>query len=98
MESDKIIIGYWAIRGLAESSRTALEYFGLNYESKNYTSRNEWYNKDKATLTTLFPNLPYLKDGTTVVTESDAILLYVICKGNKPEMTGTTTEEKVEIQ
>lgn len=61
---------YWPIRGLAERIRLILEYTGLKYEDKTYTDRDEWFNKVKPTITNPFINLPYLKDGDTIVAES----------------------------
>jgi hypothetical protein len=47
--------------------RFLLEYLALPYEEKIYTlneeKKAEWFTKDKLTLSTDYPNLPYLKDG-----------------------------------
>jgi len=57
----------------------ALEYVGLSYKDVKYAENNEdeWFKKDKLTLKSDFPNLPYIIDGETVVTESDACLVYI---------------------
>jgi glutathione S-transferase len=34
--SDKLVLGYWAIRGLGERVRHLLEYTGLPYEEVRY--------------------------------------------------------------
>ena len=46
--------------------------------------------KDKLSLKTEFPNLPYLLDGDLVVSESEAIFVHLIVKANKPELMGLT--------
>jgi len=50
----------------------------------------------KAQSTHLFPNLPYIKDGEKIVTESQAVYTYICLKGNRPEMSGKP-EDKVEL-
>ena len=95
MES-KIVIGYWPIRGLAEPIRLLLEYTGISYSQKKYTSLEEW-SKDKTSLGFAFPNLPYLIDGDKKVTESDAILHYIICKSGQKDLLGKTDEDSINL-
>jgi glutathione S-transferase len=38
MEEKKLILGYWAIRGIAQPIRDLLEYLGLEYEDRRYKS------------------------------------------------------------
>jgi hypothetical protein len=37
--ADKIILGYWAIRGLGQVSRLLLAYTGSTWEDFKYTSK-----------------------------------------------------------
>lgn len=95
----KIILGYWNIRGLAEAARLMLEYGGLEYEDKRYQcdmdppyDRSEWMNV-KYTFGMAFPNLPYLIDGDTKISESWAIYRYIARKiGMKLESDKAQTE------
>ena len=81
--SQKPILGYWKIRGLAANIRYQLAYSGVDYENVEYTqgpapdfSRAEWLDK-KFTLGLDFPNLPYLMHGDLKLTESLAIHKYL---------------------
>jgi len=67
----KVVLGYWGLRGLGEQLRHILNFCGIEFEDKRYMSRETWA-VDKAELSklTAFPNLPYLKIGDMVLTES----------------------------
>jgi glutathione S-transferase len=41
--------------------------------------------------------LPYLIDGEKIITESDAIAIYICFKGNKPELLGRDVDEQVQL-
>ena len=82
---------------MAERIRLILEYTGLKYEDKTYTDRDEWFNKVKPTLDNPFINLPYLKDGDKIISESEAILIYVILKAKRDDLLGRTNEQRVDI-
>ncbi|KYO33155.1 glutathione S-transferase Mu 1 [Alligator mississippiensis] len=95
-----VILGYWDIRGLAHSIRMLLEYTGTPYEDKQYTcgeapdyDTSQWTN-EKQNLGLDFPNLPYLIDGKTKLTQSNAILRYIARKHN---MCGKTEEEMIRV-
>lgn len=88
---------YWGIRGLAERIRLILEYLGLKYERKDFHDRDEWFVKTKPTLKNPFANLPYLKDGDTIIAESEAIIIYAILKANRGELLGRTNQQRVDI-
>ena len=91
------MLSYWDIRGLAERIRLILEYLGTPYEDKRITDRDEWFNKIKPSVNDPFINLPYLTDGDKVVSESEAILYYVIIKANRADLFGKTPDDKVEV-
>ena len=77
----KSILGYWDIRGLAESIRLMLDYCGVDYEDKRYVAGDlESWHKDQFELGLDFPNLPYYIDGDVKVTESVAIMKYIARK------------------
>ncbi|NXH11993.1 GSTM2 transferase, partial [Bucco capensis] len=92
-----LTLGYWDVRGLANPVRMLLEYTETPYQEKLYRpgpapefDRNDWL-KEKEKLGLDFPNLPYLIDGSTRLTQSNAILRYIARKHN---MCGETEEEK----
>ena len=85
---DKLVLGYWKIRGLAQPARYMLAYSGVDYEDKQYEQgegpefcRKVW-SEVKPTMPHDFPNLPYLIDGDVAITESSAIYRYIINKYN----------------
>ncbi|XP_042318711.1 glutathione S-transferase Mu 1-like [Sceloporus undulatus] len=95
-----VILGYWDIRGLAHAIRLLLEYTETPYEDKQYVpgpapdfDTSQWTNvKEKLSLD--FPNLPYLIDGETKITQSNAILRYI---ARKHKMCGETEEEMIRV-
>ena len=97
MAEAKLVLGYWGVRGLGQQLRNLLEYLNLPYEDKRYTDREEWFAKDKLNFKSDFPNLPYLIDGDKYITESEAIMVHLILKANRPDLLGSTPEERVHI-
>lgn len=96
----KLILGYWAIRGLAERIRQLIEYLGLPYAEERYEGadgRARWFEQDKPKLSHKNPalTLPYLIDGDKVVAESDAILIYLCHKAGRVDLLGRDAEEQV---
>lgn len=91
-----VILGYWDIRGLAQSIRYLLAYARVPYVDKRYSygsetepNRDEWL-AVKHKLDFDFPNLPYLIDGDIRMTQSQAILRYLGRKHSLvPEDEGT---------
>lgn len=78
-DGPRLLLGYWAIRGLGQPIRLLLEHVGLPYAEKRYHiqlaeaataeapakwDRSEWYS-EKHDLGLAFPNLPYLVDRET---------------------------------
>jgi len=85
--SEKVVIGYWNIRGLVQPIKYLLEYAQVPYEDKQYiltdAGPSEEWKTEKATRTDLtFPNLPYMLDGDIRITQSMAILRYLARKHN----------------
>ncbi|CAL1275165.1 unnamed protein product [Larinioides sclopetarius] len=90
----KPILGYWDLRGRAESIRYVLHYKKVDFEDKRYPMDPEGFQqwqKDKFSLGCDFPNLPYYIDGDIKLTQSIAIMRYL---GNKLGLEGKTDEEK----
>jgi len=95
--TEKVTLGYWNIRGLAERIRLFLEYLQIPYEQVIYTpeTANDWSEKDKPNLILKNPaiNLPYLIDGDKVISESEAILVYLALKANRSDLVGSKSAE-----
>jgi glutathione S-transferase len=96
-ESNKLTLGYWAFRGRAQVTRFLIEYLGLSYTDKQYTSPQEW-GKDKSTLGFDFPNLPYIIDGDFKLTETSALIKYIPLKAKKPELNGKNEYDEIQVQ
>ncbi|CAF1209918.1 unnamed protein product [Adineta steineri] len=99
-DKNQLVLGYWAIRGLAEPIRLALHYSNTPYTEKFYEqgegpefSREEWLS-EKQNLGLDFPNLPYLFDGDLKMTQSKAILYYI---GRKTNLMGKTPTEEAHV-
>ena len=95
-----VVLGYWAIRGLSERCRQLLEYCQVPYTEEKYDSqpgRERWQTTEKPKLIQKNPaiTLPYLIDGDKVVSESDAICIYICLRGKKPELLGRNADEQV---
>ena len=90
-----MVLAYWKIRGLAAGIRFQLIYAGVDFESKIYAvgdppeyNKDCWYG-EKYKLGMAFPNLPYLKDGDFILSETLPIHEYAAEKwgpfGNTPK-------------
>jgi glutathione S-transferase len=92
-------LGYWNLRGLAQSIRFALEYMGVDYDEVIYMDKegdDTWIN-EKPTLGMDCPNLPYWIDDDEKLSESKAILKYVIRK-YKPSLLPTDISQLVQVE
>jgi len=86
-DCNKVLLGYWDLRGLAEPIRLLLEYCEIPYEQKLYVcgdgpefSRADW-TQVKDNLPLHFPNLPYFRDKNGMYfTESWAIMQHIARK------------------
>ncbi|CAF1209848.1 unnamed protein product [Adineta steineri] len=99
-EKNQLVLGYWAIRGLAEPIRLALHYSNTPYTEKLYEqgdgpefSLDEWFSV-KQSQGLDFPNLPYLFDGDLKLTQSRAILYYI---GRNANLMGKTPAEEAHV-
>ncbi|XP_032936158.1 glutathione S-transferase 2 isoform X2 [Catharus ustulatus] len=92
-----VILGYWDVRGMAQPIRMLLEYTDTPYQERKYHlgpapdhDPSEW-TSEKEKLGLDFPNIPYLIDGNTKLTQSNAIVRYIARKHN---LCAETEEEK----
>ena len=78
---EPITLGYHKIRGLAAALRMMFFYKKVGFKHVDYAEdmKSEWFGKDKPELikANSMINLPYLIDGSTVVTQSNSCLLYL---------------------
>eukprot|EP00298_Acanthocystis_sp_HF-20_P029716 c8627_g1_i1.p1 GENE.c8627_g1_i1~~c8627_g1_i1.p1 ORF type:complete len:227 (-),score=81.79 c8627_g1_i1:25-705(-) len=102
MSEEKVVFGYWKIRGLAQPIRMLLEYTKTPYTEEFYVEggapdfdRSAWTSVRETTLGDYeFPNLPYIRHGSLVLTQSHAILRYI---GRKANLLGLTDEQKSKV-
>ena len=100
----KPTLGYWKIRGLGQQIRYMFAYLNVPFEDKQYefggtqenVDRTQWTDA-KFLLGLEYPNLPYLIDGDTKLTETKAIMKY-IAKKWKPELLGSSAAELGRIE
>lgn len=98
------VLGYWAIRGLGQQLRCQFAYCGVDFEDKLYEvhqteggwDRNSWLDV-KQTFGMDYPNLPYIIDGQTMITETVAIHRY-IAKKYMPSLLGNTAAEMGRVE
>jgi glutathione S-transferase len=91
-------LGYWNIRGRGQVPRLLLAYTGLNWEDVVYKDASQWFGiGDKTKLGFDFPNLPYLINGDFKLTETAAIIRYIIRISNKKELLGKNEEDQARI-
>ena len=96
METEKIILGYWDIRGRAGLNRAMLAFCKVPFTNKFYffETYNDWFTKDKQEIGFDFPNLPYLIDGSNKITESKTIVKYIALKAGRRDLLGLDDDKK----
>lgn len=109
-EKPRFTLGYWSIRGLAQSCRIALWYIGQkDFENKEYATiknddgtydRSGWKN-EKFQLGFDFPNLPYVIDRKrdVKITQSMAVLRYICSQAENSDLVNGSgpLADKVEM-
>lgn len=90
--AEQMVLGYWNVRGIAHSIRLLLRVANANFKEELYDEMNfdSWFSV-KPTMDLDFPNLPYLIDGDTKLTQSVTILRHL---GRKFKMVPETDAEK----
>lgn len=85
------VLTYWPIKGATgELVRLFLHYLRLNFK-EDHPDESDWFSFQKAELWEKgldFPNLPFLTDGDTSLSESFAIPLYLAHKHGRPDLFG----------
>ena len=93
-------LGYYKIKGIAEPLRWICLHFGLEVTEWNPVDDADW--EKKAATLGPFANMPYLKDGDLVISETSmitsAIPYYLVEKAGKPEFLGKTAAERAQIR
>lgn len=97
--NQRMEFGYYNIKGLGEPVRWVFLHFGLPVEEWNPASDDEWTSKAKSLNDhTLFPALPYLKDGSTVITQPSAIQHYLIEKAGRSDFLGKSEVDRAFVR
>lgn len=88
------MIGYYNLRGKAQVCRLICEYLGVDYKDRLFTLA-EWqrFSTQKAK-DWPFPCLPYLREGTFVVTESVPMCAYIINRFGSPDLLGRSLKDR----
>lgn len=100
-----ITVGYWSIRGLGAPLRAMVMYSGVSLNNVMYDLKvkegggfdaDEWFSV-KPALKEINPliNLPYIKDGDVIVSQTNACLVYL---GRKLGLWGKTLEEQCDCE
>ena len=89
-KADSYEFAYWGVRGLGQPMRTLMAYLNLNVNEIVYSNPDDWFQKDKPAIAKLtpFPNLPYIKKGDEVITESWAIMTYLCYETGRYDLLG----------
>lgn len=95
--ADKVVHGYWGVRGAGQISRLLLAYTGAAWEDVKYTSPDQWFGKDKLEIGFNFPNLPYLIDGDLKLTETSAIHRYIPKRFGKGDLLGKDLKDQATV-
>lgn len=92
-------MGYWGIRGRGQVPRLLLAYTGANWTDKKYLSQDQWkgIGKDQTSLAIPFPNLPYLIHDDLKLSESKAIMHYIINISGKKELLGKDIKDEAKV-
>lgn len=89
--SERPVLMYWGIRGLAQPIRNLLKYKGVAFDEVTYTDPDKWFGADKPVQPVPFPNLPAWFDTNGVkIVQSGAIFRHL---GRKYGLLGTTEAE-----
>ena len=83
-----IVIGYYNLKGKAQVCRLICEYLSVPYRDQLFTL-TEWDKfKNTKTKTWPYPELPFLKEGDFILTDSVTMCVYVIHRFGSSEMLG----------
>ena len=97
MEDSKLTVAYWPVQGVSHPIRLLLSYFKVPFEDKFYTGKEDWFMGDKLKLKSPMPNLPYIKDGDIILTESLACLQYAALKTGQRDLLGKNDLDSIRI-
>lgn len=91
-----VTLGYWRLRGLAQPVRLLLAYTETPFQEVVYefAEKQRWFEEDKKNFGFDFPNIPYLIDGDFKLTESAAIMKYLVKRSGRNELLGKTLEDE----
>ena len=94
---NKMIIGYYPIRGKAQVPRLLCEYLKLPYVNLLFNPKSWEDFKKTQKMDWMFEELPFLKDKQAVVCETYPISLYLIHKPDRADLLGQDEQDKIKI-
>lgn len=95
-ESNKIIFGYWALRGKAHVIRLMMEHLDIPYEEVTYRTPQSWY-EDPLAKSNRNLELPYVIDKDFMIDESVPVLTYILKKNGYQNYLGITIEDQAHV-
>lgn len=87
VQDGELLFGYWGVKGFGETSRWVLAFLKIKHQEWNPSSYDEWI-KAKAAGLGSFPNLPFIRDDNFFLTESAAVVQYLVTKSGRVELLG----------
>ena len=97
VQDGEMLFGYWGIKGFGEISRWVLAFLKLKHQEWNPKSPDEWKQAKAAGLGS-FPNLPFIKDGSFFLTESAAVVQYLISKSAPNDLLGKPKKDQTVVR
>jgi hypothetical protein len=96
-KEDCIVIGYFGIRAKAQVCRLLCEHLQLPYRDRFFTPE-EWesYERNEAK-DWIIKSLPFLQDGSFVVTGQHGMIEYVIRKAGRLQLLGSSIRDRIKI-
>lgn len=95
--NDRILIGYYPLRGKAQLSRLLCEYLHFPYQDLLFSHKSWEDFKRIHNIDWDFDQLPFLKDGDTIVTQTYPMCLYLLNKANRLDLLGETLMDQIKI-
>ena len=97
VQDGELLFGYWGVKGFGEISRWVLAFLKIRHQEWNPSSFDQWTKAKSAGLGS-FPNLPFIRDGSFFLTESAAVVQYLIAKSGRVELLGKNSKDMAVVR